>query len=106
MAQAATSLRWNRQEAWANIRRAIDYYLEAGEIHKAVAAVTHASLAAEGVTGVTDVIHRLLPCVAEGSREAALLLARGAAAAYFETGSDEPTQQWFRARAPNRCLAR
>jgi DNA-binding CsgD family transcriptional regulator/tetratricopeptide (TPR) repeat protein len=95
VAQAATSLRWNRQEAWANIRRAIDYYLEAGEIHKAVAAVTHPSLAAEGVTGVTDVIRRLLPSVAEGSREAALLLARGAAAAYFETGSDQPTQQWF-----------
>jgi DNA-binding CsgD family transcriptional regulator len=95
VAQAATSLRWNRQQAWANIRRAIDCYLEAGEIDKAVAAVTHPSLAAEGVTGVTDVIRRLLPSVAEGSREAALLLARGAAAAYFETGSDQPTQQWF-----------
>jgi DNA-binding CsgD family transcriptional regulator/tetratricopeptide (TPR) repeat protein len=95
LAQAATSLRWQRQGAWGNIRRAIDYYLEAGEIHKAVAAVTHPSLAAEGVTGVTDVIRRLLPSVPQGSREAALLLARGAAAAYFETGSDQPTQQWF-----------
>ena len=95
VAQAATSLRWNRQEAWANVRRAIEYYLEAGEIQKAVAAVTHASLAAEGVSGVTDVIRRLLPLVAESSREAAALLARGAAAAYFETGSDQPTQQWF-----------
>ena len=95
LAQAATTVRWNRQEAWANVRRAIEYYLEAGEIQKAVAAVTHASLAAEGVAGVTDVIRRLLPFVREGSREAALLLARGAAAAYFETGSDQPTQQWF-----------
>lgn len=95
VAQAATTVRWNRQEAWANVRRAVEYYLEAGEIPKAVAAVTHASLAAEGVTGVTDVIRRLLPFVSEGSREAALLLARGAAAAYFETGSDQPTQQWF-----------
>jgi DNA-binding CsgD family transcriptional regulator/tetratricopeptide (TPR) repeat protein len=95
VAQAATSLRWKRQEAWANVRRATEYYLEAGEIQKAVAAVTHASLAAEGVAGVTDVIRRLLPLVPEGSREAALLLARGAAAAYFETGSDQPTQQWF-----------
>lgn len=33
--------------------------------------------------------------VPEGSRDAALLLARGAAAAYFETGSDQPAQQWF-----------
>jgi DNA-binding CsgD family transcriptional regulator/tetratricopeptide (TPR) repeat protein len=95
LAQAGTSVRWNRQEAWARVRRAIEYYLEAGEIQKAVAAVTHASLAAEGVAGVTDVIRRLLPMVGEGSREAALLLARGAAAAYFETGSDQPTQQWF-----------
>jgi DNA-binding CsgD family transcriptional regulator/tetratricopeptide (TPR) repeat protein len=95
LAQAATTVRWNRQEAWANVRRAIEYYLEAGEIQKAVAAVTHASLAVEGVAGVTDVIRRVLPFVREGSREAASLLARGAAAAYFETGSDQPTQQWF-----------
>ena len=95
LAQAATSVRWNRQEAWTKVRRAIEYYLEAGEIQKAVAAVTHASLAPEGVVGVTDVIRRLLPMVGEASREAALLLARGAAAAYFETGSDQPTQRWF-----------
>jgi DNA-binding CsgD family transcriptional regulator/tetratricopeptide (TPR) repeat protein len=95
LAQAATSVRWNRQEAWTNVRRAIEYYLEAGEIQNAVTAATHASLAAEGVAGGTDVIRRLLPLVPEGSREAALLLARGAAAAYFETGSDQPTQQWF-----------
>ncbi len=95
LAQAATTVRWKRQEAWANVRRAIEYYLEAGEIQKAVAAATHASLAAEGVAGVTDVIRRLLPLVSESSCEAALLLARGAAAAYFETGSDQPTQQWF-----------
>ena len=95
LAQAGTSVRWNRQEAWTKVRRAIEYYLEAGEIQKAVAAVTHASLAPEGVVGVTDVIRRLLPMVGEASREAALLLARGAAAAYFETGSDQPTQRWF-----------
>ena len=95
VAQAATTVRWNRQEAWANVRRAIEYYLEAGEIQKAVAAATHASLAAEGVAGVAEVIGRLVPLVPEGSREAALLLARGAAAVYFETGSDQPAQQWF-----------
>ena len=94
-AQAATSLRWNRQEAWHNVRRAVEYYFEAREIEKAVAVVTHPSLAAEGVSGVADVIRRLLPSVREGSREAALLLARGAAGAYFETGSDQPAQQWL-----------
>lgn len=95
LAQAATSVRWNRQEAWANVRRAIEFYLESGQIQRAVAAVTHASLAPEGVTGVADVIARLLPLVPEASRDAAVLLARGAAAAYFETGRDHPTQQWF-----------
>ena len=94
-AQAATTVRWNRQEAWSNVQRAVEHYLEAGEIEKAVAAVTHPSLAAEGVSGVADVIRRLMPSVREGSRDAALLLARGAAAAYFETGSDQPAQQWF-----------
>jgi DNA-binding CsgD family transcriptional regulator/tetratricopeptide (TPR) repeat protein len=95
VAQAATSLRWNRQGAWHNVRRAVEYYFEADEIEKAVVAVTHPSLAAEGVSGVTDVIRRLMLSVREGSREAASLLARGAAAAYFETGSDQPAQQWF-----------
>jgi DNA-binding CsgD family transcriptional regulator/tetratricopeptide (TPR) repeat protein len=94
-AQAATSVRWHRQEAWSNVRRAVEHYTEAGEIEKAVAAVTHPSLAAEGVSGVADVIRRLMPSVRDGSREAASLLARGAAAAYFETGRDEPAQQWF-----------
>jgi DNA-binding CsgD family transcriptional regulator/tetratricopeptide (TPR) repeat protein len=94
-AQAATSVRWNRQAAWNNLRRAVEHYVEAGEIDKAVAAVTHGSLVPEGVSGVADVIRRLLPLVGDGSREAALLLARGAAAEYFETGSDQPTQQWF-----------
>ena len=94
-AQAATTVRWNRQEAWSNVRRAVEHYFEAGEIEKAVAAITYPSLSAEGASGVADVIRRLMPSVREGSREAALLLARGAAAAYFETGSDQPAQQWF-----------
>ena len=93
LAQAGTA-RWNRQEAWTKVRRD-GGCLEAGEIQKAVAAVTHASLAPEGVVGVTDVIRRLLPMVGEASREAALLLARGAAVTYLRTGSDQPTQRWF-----------
>jgi DNA-binding CsgD family transcriptional regulator len=95
LAQAATTVRWKRQEAWANVRRAVEYYLEAGEIQKAVAAVTHSSLAAEGVAGVADIIRRLLPLAPDGSREAALLLARGAAAAYFETGNDQLAEHGF-----------
>jgi DNA-binding CsgD family transcriptional regulator/tetratricopeptide (TPR) repeat protein len=94
-AQAATSVRWNRQEAWSHVRRAVEHYAGAGEIAKAVEAVTHPSLAAEGVSGAADLIRRLIASVREGSREAASLLARGAAAAYFETGSDQPAQQWF-----------
>ncbi len=93
LAQAATTVRWNRQLAWSTVQRAVEFYVSTGEITKAVTAVTHASLSAEGVTGMADVVGRLLPLVAEGSREAALLLARGAAAAYFERGAQDLARQ-------------
>ena len=94
-AQAATAVRWKRQEAWGNLKRAIEHYLDAGDVDRAVATLTHPSLAAEGVSGVTEVIRRLLPMVPDDSRDAGLLLARGAAAIYFETGADQLARRWF-----------
>jgi DNA-binding CsgD family transcriptional regulator len=87
-AQAATTVRWNRQEAWRLLRRALDHYLSVGEVASAVAAATHPSLPAEGLSGVAEVIERLLPLVPEGSRAAGTLLARQAAAVYFESGDE------------------
>ena len=39
-AQAATAVRWNRQQGWITLRRAIEYYVQAGEISRAVAVAT------------------------------------------------------------------
>jgi len=84
-AQAATALRWNRQEGWSNLRRAIDYYLQAGDVGRAVAAATHPSVLPEGVSGVSDVIEQVLARVPRGSTQEGWLRARLGAAVYFET---------------------
>ena len=84
-AQAATALRWNRQEGWANLRRAIGYYLQAGDVGRAVAAATHPSVLPEGASGVSDVIEHVLTEVPRGSTQEGWLRARLGAAEYFET---------------------
>jgi DNA-binding CsgD family transcriptional regulator len=94
-AQAATSVRWNRQEAWNRLRRALDHYLNAGDIASAVATATHPSLPAEGVSSVVEVIDHLLPLVSEGSSAAGALLARQAAAFYFEQGDRPAAERAF-----------
>ncbi len=95
-ARAATSPRWNRQEAWEYLRRASEYYLTVGDTERAIAAVTQGSITPEAVTGVVDTIERVLEAVAPNSREAGWLLARAAAARYFETGDYEVASRFFR----------
>ena len=94
-AQAATALRWNRQEAWTTLRRAVEYYLQAGDLDRAAALATHPSVAPEGVVGVASVLARILAEVREGSPVAGALLARAAAAVYFETGDYARAQEKF-----------
>jgi DNA-binding CsgD family transcriptional regulator len=94
-AQAATAVRWHRQEGWVNLRRAIEYYLRAGEISRAVAVATHPCITAEGATNVAEVIERILDVVPRGSTEQGWLLARLGAALYFETGDYRRAQATF-----------
>ncbi len=85
-AQATTALRWNRQEGWANLRRAMSYYLQTGDVGRAVAAATHPSIVPEGAADVSQVVEPILGDVPRGSREEGWLRARLGAATYFETG--------------------
>ena len=94
-AQAATAVRWNRQEGWLNLRRAIDYYLQAGEIGRAVAAATHPCIDAEGASDLSDVIERILGDVPRGSTAEGWLRARLGAAVYFETGDHQRARAAF-----------
>jgi DNA-binding CsgD family transcriptional regulator len=101
--QAATALRWNRQEAWSTLRRAIEYYLQTGDLDRAASLATHPSVAPEGVGGVAAVLARILAEVPGRTPVAGALLARTAAAEYFETGDHARAQEKF-ARA--RSIAR
>ena len=82
-AQATTALRWNRQEGWANLRRAMGFYLRAGDVSRAVEAATHPSIVPEGATGVFEVVEPILADVALGSTAEGWLQARLGAAAYL-----------------------
>ena len=94
-AQAATALRWNRQEAWTTLRRAVEYYVQAGDLDRAAGLATHPSVAPEGVDGVASVLARILAEVHERSPIAGALLARAAAAVYLETGDYARAQEMF-----------
>ena len=85
-AQAMTALRWNRHEGWANLRRAMSYYLQTGDVGRAVAAATHPSIVPEGAADVSAVVEPILDDVPRGSVEEGWLRSRLGAAAYFETG--------------------
>jgi len=86
-AQAATALRWNRQEGWANLRRAVGYYLEAGEVRRAVEAATHPAIVPEAAADVSEVVEPMVAVARRGSKEEGWLRARLAAALYFESGN-------------------
>jgi tetratricopeptide (TPR) repeat protein len=94
-AQAATALRWNRQEGWDNLRRAVGYYLQVGDVGRAVEAATHPTIVPEAATGVATVIEPMLGAVARGTREEGWLRARLGAALYFETADRTQTRAAF-----------
>lgn len=94
-ARAASSPRWNRQEAWNHLRRAAEHYLAEGAVDRAVAEVTHPGITPEGAQGVARTVERVLERVTPESREAGWLWARHAAALYFETGDYERARASF-----------
>jgi tetratricopeptide (TPR) repeat protein len=94
-AQAATAVRWNRQQGWVTLRRALDYYLKAGEISQAIAVATDPHISVEGATGVAATIRQLHDLAPRGSLEEGRLLARMGAAEYFETGDYSAAQVAF-----------
>ena len=85
-ALAAGSPRWNRQDAWNHLRRAAEHYLRVGDVANAVWAGTYVGVTAEGAQDVLATLDSVRGLVEPGSREAGWLLARHAAAVYFETG--------------------
>ena len=93
---AATSVRWNRQTGWEHLQSAVDYYIEKEDVARAVAAATHPSITPEGAFGVAPVILRVLDRVPPGSRDEGWLIARHAAASYFETGDYDTARRQFR----------
>jgi DNA-binding CsgD family transcriptional regulator len=95
-AQAATAARWNRQQQWITLRRAIEYYLQAGDVSRAVAVATDPHISPEGVTDVAATIRQICDLTPRGSLEEGRLLARLGAAEYFETGDYRAAQAAFR----------
>ena len=98
-AQAATAVRWNRQQGWVTLRRAIDYYVQAGEISRAIAVATDPHISAEGATDVAATIRRIRDLTPRGSLEEGWLLARMGAAEYFETGDYRRHRQHLHERS-------
>jgi len=94
-AQAATAVRWNRQQGWIALRPAIEYYVQAGEISRAIAVATHPYITAEGATDVAATIQQIRDVTPRGSVEEGWLLARLGAAVYFETGDYQAAQVAF-----------
>jgi predicted ATPase len=94
-AQAATAVRWNRQQGWVTLRRALDYYVKAGEISRAIAVATDPHISVEGATNVAATIRQLHDLTPRGSLEEGRLLARMGAAEYFETGDYRAAQAAF-----------
>jgi DNA-binding CsgD family transcriptional regulator/tetratricopeptide (TPR) repeat protein len=96
-ARAATSLRWNRQEAWELLRQAAELFLSIGDLERAVTAVTYPSIPPEAVVGVAATIEHVRGAVSPDSRQYGWLLARQAAALYFETGDYATASRSFAA---------
>jgi len=94
-AQAATAVRWNRQQQWITLRRAIEYYLQAGDVSRAVSVATDPHISVEGATDVAATIRQIRDLTPRGSLEEGRLLARLGAAEYFETGDYRVAQAAF-----------
>ena len=77
------------------LRRAIDYYVQAGDISRAIAVATDPHISVEGATDVASTIRQIHDLTPRGSLEEGRLLARMGAAEYFETGDYRAAQAAF-----------
>ena len=84
-AQLATAERYGLSEAVACLRRAFDFYAEAGEVDRAVAIAQHPlPLASSMLTGAARLTHRALELVQPGSHDEGRLLSQYSRVVYFE----------------------
>jgi DNA-binding CsgD family transcriptional regulator/tetratricopeptide (TPR) repeat protein len=94
-ARAAIAVRWNRQQEWGMLRRAVEFYLRAGNIPHAIAIATDPRITVEGTTGVVAALQQIREVAPVESTEHGWLLARLGAATYFETGDYHAAQTVF-----------
>ena len=83
-----------RQEAFDNLSRALDYYAEARDIPKAMAIATP-SIAMPGIRGITQFIIRAIELVPPESLDAGRLQSRLGLALFHEKGDDHGAQEAF-----------
>ena len=96
-AQAATGSAHSFHEALANLTGAFDYYVEAGEVEKAVAVAEHPFTARPGHrTGAARLVARALALVPEDSPEAGRLLGRHGRNLGLNEGDYDGAQEAFR----------
>ena len=96
VAQAATLETHQIQDAVASLTRAFDYYVEAGEVERAVAIAEHPfSILPGQTTGVGLLITRALALVPPDSHEAGRLLSRYVGVLVNEQGEYEAAQEVF-----------
>ena len=91
-AQGATG---QLHEAWANIGRAFDYYIESDHVENAVAVAEYPVLFTSGVSNATRFVEAALTLVAPDSHEAGRLLSRYGLLRNLETGDFEMAQEPF-----------
>ena len=98
-AQLAASERFRAetiQEPVGNLKRAFDYYVDAGDVDRAVAVAEHPVRAALGVAiGEAELIGRALALVPPDSHQAGRLLSAYGLILYQESGNYEDTQEAF-----------
>ena len=95
-AQLATVERQRLSEAVGCLRRAFDYYAEAGDVDRAVAvAQLPLPMAVGMLAGVAQLVHRALELVHRGSHDEGRLLSQYSRAVYFEENDFEAAQDAF-----------
>ena len=80
-------------DAWANISQAFDFYVESGDVTRAVAVAEYPLFYVSGLTGATRLVTQALTLVHPDSLEAGRLLSRYALLLNLETADYEGSQE-------------